>query len=234
MGGGCMLLFVVHLEDNDNQPQQEQALESALSMASQVLAHHLRNTPTMDAHKTIAFVIPTSSSLSSSLHPGDSWWWDFDTFYDWYLEAEQAMLDDQATVVWDESSPADQSPPQQQQQDESFQDDNHHHHQEDEDDEMESLSNLVTWAPFHPHWRYSSSSDDHDQDDVLELEKQAPYPTITLVSSEVIYQTGLPQVTEQIAHDNARILSAKSRAEWHDIYQTAVYQQQQPPPPLSP
>ena len=226
-----MLLFVVHLEDNDNQPQQEQALESALSMASQVLAHHLRNTPTMDAHKTIAFVIPTSSSLLS-LHPGDSWWWDFDTFYDWYLEAEQAMLDDQATVVWDESSPADQS-----QQQQSFQDDNHHHHHQEDEDEREALSNLVTWAPFHPHGRYSSNDHDKEESVVLELEKQAPYPTITLVSSEVIYQTGLPQVTEQIAHDNARILSAKSRAEWHDIYQTAVYQpaqQQPPPPPLSP
>jgi len=79
--------------------------------------------------------------------------------------------------------------------------------------------NDVTLAPFHPEWKYYDDYD--DDDDVIELEKQSPYPTISLVSTAVIDKAG-PAATEQIARNNQEILQGRTRAEWKLIYETAV------------
>jgi hypothetical protein len=78
------------------------------------------------------------------------------------------------------------------------------------------LDDDVTLAPFHPDWSYESS------DGVLELEKQAPYPTVSLVSTGVIDKAG-PEATNQIAEQNADTLQQKTLEEWRSLYKKAIH-----------
>ena len=97
-------------------------------------------------------------------------------------------------------------------------------------------SEQVTLAPFHPEWQYYSSSttedheddDDDDDDEILTLEKQSPYATVSLVSTAVLDQAG-PAATRQIAAHNQEILLGRSAAEWRSIYEAAVHHKCCPP-----
>jgi hypothetical protein len=81
----------------------------------------------------------------------------------------------------------------------------------------------VTLAPFHPQWSYFSDNMDYDDqdDDVLALEKQSPFATISLVSTATIDRAG-EAATEQIAVHNQQVLEQKSVAEWRSIYDHCV------------
>lgn len=89
-----------------------------------------------------------------------------------------------------------------------------------EDDFLEHdnpiLRNEITLAPFHPEWMFAD-----DDNPVLSVEKQSPYPTISIVSARAIEQAG-PAVTEQIGRNNAQMLSSRSVEEWQSIYQAAI------------
>jgi len=86
-------------------------------------------------------------------------------------------------------------------------------------EEQWSLHEDITLAPFHPEWSYYAAAD--DDDDPLELEKQSPYPTISLVSTATIDKAG-EAATRQIAAQNEQVLQQKSAAEWRRIYRAAV------------
>lgn len=78
-----------------------------------------------------------------------------------------------------------------------------------------SLQEALTLAPFHPLWTYGGS------DNPLELEKQSPYPTVTLVSTPIVDKAGAT-VTARIADENERTLSSKTLSEWKEIYHRRV------------
>ena len=84
--------------------------------------------------------------------------------------------------------------------------------------ELEETSFLedVTLAPFHPKWTYNQQ-----KDAVLDLEKQSPYPTVSLVSTAVIEKAG-EAATARIAADNETILRQRTLDEWKDIYNSSI------------
>jgi hypothetical protein len=88
-------------------------------------------------------------------------------------------------------------------------------------EERWSLVDQVTLAPFHPKWQY-----DGDNPTALEIEKQSPFPTISLVSTNVIDKAG-PGATQKIADNNEAILLEKTVDEWREIYQATVFRSPQ-------
>ncbi|KAL7578198.1 hypothetical protein ACA910_012627 [Epithemia clementina (nom. ined.)] len=218
-GERCMQIFLV--EACDDEDDQELRFERAVLLVSQLFYLHLSstetNTPawTMDPTKAIAFVVqcPMASTHDDGdnsiedMDAGSLTVWDFDSFNDWYLAAEEDMLNDSAslTVLPFELQVASGSC---------------------ENDRPEFLGDAVTWAPFHPRWRYARHGDYDDLDDdgsPVDLEKQSPYPMVSIVSSQVIEDAG-PSVTQQIALENERILSRKTMEEWQRLYKQAVFQ----------
>lgn len=79
----------------------------------------------------------------------------------------------------------------------------------------------VTLAPFHPEWAYNGKQGGGNP---VDLEKQSPYPTVSLVHSSVIDKAGAA-ATKQIASNNEQILCQKSIGDWIAIYERAVYGQ---------
>jgi len=75
----------------------------------------------------------------------------------------------------------------------------------------------LTVAPFHPDWRFSEEGDD----DPLAIEKQSPYPTVSIVATSVINKAG-SAATEQIAKTNELTLQEKSFSEWKEVYERAI------------
>ena len=172
----------------------------------------------LDPNKAIAFVIqcpPSGSSKSlekdkDSLDIGSLW--DFHSFYEWYQTAENDMLNDFGPLLVATLANSAGSDP-----------------SENEfalDEESETfLADVVTWAPFHPKWSYAGDDDLDAQrnEDPLDLEKQSPHPTVSIVSTRVIEEAG-PCATERIAFDNQRTLSNKTMREWRDLYNEALFQ----------
>lgn len=119
--------------------------------------------------------------------------WDFHSFYDWYLLAEDKLFD--GGLASDQAA---------------------------DDPALRPCSEQITWAPFHPNWRYCSDEEaDFDDNNSLGIEKQTPYPTVSIVSSEAIDEAG-PLTTEQIISNNQRLLSTKPVSVWEQIYKQAV------------
>ena len=81
----------------------------------------------------------------------------------------------------------------------------------------------IMLAPFHPQWHYGGLLDDDndDNDDTLDLEKQSPYPTISIVAQHVLDQAG-PRATERIAATNQATLRQFDGTTWRKIYAQAV------------
>lgn len=75
----------------------------------------------------------------------------------------------------------------------------------------------VTLAPFHPNWCYMQ-----EESGSLEMEKQSPYPTISLVATTTIDQAG-DHATRTISEHNEKVLNSKSLATWRKIYDVAVW-----------
>lgn len=73
---GSLFFYLVRTKD-------EQFFQMALDRASREFQKRL---PLLDPNQAIAFVIQCSNN-------NNEWVWDFDSFYDWYLEAEEEMLD---------------------------------------------------------------------------------------------------------------------------------------------
>lgn len=84
------------------------------------------------------------------------------------------------------------------------------------------LIDQVRLAPFHPTWQYSPNDNNENNDDVVAMEKQSPYATISLVSAAVIDKAG-PAATEKIAANNEAVLQQMSTVEWKAIYDAAVH-----------
>lgn len=76
----------------------------------------------------------------------------------------------------------------------------------------------IMLAPFHPHWHYGGGIDNNN---ALDLEKQSPYPTISIVAQHVLDQAG-PRATERIAATNQATLSQFDWTTWRKIYAEAV------------
>ena len=58
----------------------------------------------------------------------------------------------------------------------------------------------------HPAWQFQHSGmDDYNESLLLEFEKKSPYPTVSIVSSNVIDQAG-PAMTDKIAKTNYQTL----------------------------
>jgi hypothetical protein len=92
---------------------------------------------------------------------------------------------------------------------------------DDDDDDVNPTAHEVMWAPFHPQWRFGGGV---APDDPIHLEKQSPYPTITIVSQAVIDQAG-PEATQRIGESNQATLQkvhATTNSTWQDMYDQAV------------
>ena len=74
----------------------------------------------------------------------------------------------------------------------------------------------VALAPFHPYWEYQG-------DAKTSVEKQTPFPTVSLVSQQAIDQAG-EGVTDKIAQHNYEHLQTQSLQHWKDVYRHALLQ----------
>ena len=75
-------------------------------------------------------------------------------------------------------------------------------------------------APFHPEWAWYSQDDESDGSSSISIEKQSPFPTVSIVARKVIDED--TTLSEQIMEANQSILSSKSYAEWKRLYEQAV------------
>jgi hypothetical protein len=93
---------------------------------------------------------------------------------------------------------------------------------DDEDDESdEDVQCQVTLAPFHPGWMFEDDGT-ATTNPSLQFEKKSPYPTVTLVWTDVIDTAG-PMVSSKIGAQNEITLGRKSVAELTTLYQQCVY-----------
>jgi hypothetical protein len=139
-----------------------------------------------DPNTAILFcvVLPPPSTTSDG-NSQDHWTTDFSSFYDWYLDVEDAWIDRA-------------------------------------DEDAAHVTNKVTLAPFHPQWEFASDTDDDDNSVSQSLEKQSPFPTITMVATSVIQRAG-EAATRQIFDNNQETLASKPMEEWTRLYQQAVF-----------
>ena len=90
--------------------------------------------------------------------------------------------------------------------------------EEDYWDDDNDLQSKVTLAPFHPGWKFQGDEPS------LQFEKKSPYPTVTLVWTDVIDAAG-EAVTSKIALQNEETLCGRSVQELDDMYKQNVYLQ---------
>ncbi len=136
-------------------------------------------------------------------HDHEDYIWDFDSFYDWYVDLEENQ------DWWRRSSAFDRWTD----------------HRDDDDDDDE-LAEQITLAPFHPDWQYydSDSSGDEEQEEERKcwaFEKKSPHPTISMVSTSVVEQAG-PAMTERTATNNADILTKLGADHLSKLYRDQV------------
>jgi hypothetical protein len=87
----------------------------------------------------------------------------------------------------------------------------------DDDD----LLSQVTLAPFHPGWMFEDDGAAATNPS-LQFEKKSPFPTVTLVWTDIIDAAG-PAVSSKIAAQNEITLGKKSVEELAAMYQQSVY-----------
>ena len=165
------------VEPPDSSREQERHFERALYIASRSFQSLLeKEENAVDPSHTIGFVIQVPSGVE----------WDFLSFYNWFLDAEEEMIEHGIA-----------------------------------DDEVHEDENEVIWAPFHPHWSYRDAESEGDDDETLQIEKQTPYPLVSIVDAAVIDKAG-ESATAKIGLQNEEILSAKPLSEWNDLYARAI------------
>jgi hypothetical protein len=91
--------------------------------------------------------------------------------------------------------------------------------QQGQEESEEDISNFITLAPFHHEWTFGEEEDSPS----LHFEKKTPYPTVTLVWTDVIDSAG-PIVTDKIAKQNEKTLRSKSCQELTEMYEQGVFQ----------
>ena len=80
---------------------------------------------------------------------------------------------------------------------------------------------FVTLAPFHPEWQFGGAQPE------LDVEKQSPYPTVTIVCSSVIDKAGAA-ATERIGAHNEDVLLYMGLSKLQRLYQMKVLQKEPP------
>lgn len=81
---------------------------------------------------------------------------------------------------------------------------------------------FVTLAPFHPDWQFGG-----DTPLELGMEKQSPYPTVSLVCTSVIDKAG-EAATNQIGQHNEEVLLKLGLDKLQRLYQKAVFAKDSP------
>lgn len=84
-------------------------------------------------------------------------------------------------------------------------------------------NDFVTLAPFHPDWQFGG-----DTPLELGMEKQSPYPTVSLVCTSVIDKAG-EAATNQIGQHNEEVLLNLGLDKLQRLYQSAVFAKDSPP-----
>jgi hypothetical protein len=84
---------------------------------------------------------------------------------------------------------------------------------------------FCTLAPFHPEWQFGGGPVEHFLE--LDIEKQSPYPTVTIVCTSVIDKAG-EAATDQIAQHNERVLLEMGVSELQQYYQKRVFPKDAP------
>jgi hypothetical protein len=84
------------------------------------------------------------------------------------------------------------------------------------DNDQHHVANACTLASFHPDWMYQGQ-----ESDALQLEKQSPFPIVSVVATSVIDKAGAT-VTEVIAEHNAETFARQSLGEWKEFYRQAI------------
>lgn len=171
-------IYIVSMYPNRESHMDEMIFAEAV--LKQVTASFIKDLQgdDLDRKTAITFVILSripSRHAAQLDRPNDSWYDDFPSFYDWFLDLEER---------W-------------------------------------QFSDQVTLAPFHPEWRYAEQTDDP-----IELEKQSPFATISLVSTATVEKAG-EVATAQIAAHNQDTLQERSYKEWKTIYKGAIEQNDQ-------
>lgn len=90
-----------------------------------------------------------------------------------------------------------------------------------EDLEETFEDDFVTLAPFHPDWKFGGGPPE------LDIEKQSPYPIVTIVCTSVIDKAG-PAATEQIGQHNEEVLLELGISKLRQLYENAVFHQDTP------
>lgn len=86
---------------------------------------------------------------------------------------------------------------------------------------FEFQDDFVTLAPFHPEWQFGDGPPE------LDIEKQSPYPTVTIVCTSVIEKAGAA-ATEAIGEHNERVLLDMGISKLQKLYQTRVFHKDSP------
>lgn len=79
-----------------------------------------------------------------------------------------------------------------------------------------NIQSKITLAPFHPDWAFDGD------DPSLGFEKKAPYPTVTIVWTDVINAAG-EVAANKIGAQNEATLRDRGAAALQDLYQQSVY-----------
>jgi hypothetical protein len=78
-------------------------------------------------------------------------------------------------------------------------------------EETWELLDTVIVAPFHPNWSFAGEAES------LSFEKRSPYPTVTMVSAQVVDAAG-EAATEQIGKHNEQVLLSKTTEELQGLW----------------
>lgn len=89
------------------------------------------------------------------------------------------------------------------------------------EESFEFEDDFVTLAPFHPDWQFGDGPPE------LNIEKQSPYPTVTVVCTSVIDNAGAA-ATEAIVEHNERVLLDMGVSKLRELYQTNVFHKDSP------
>ena len=89
------------------------------------------------------------------------------------------------------------------------------------EESFEFEDDFVTLAPFHPDWQFGDGPPE------LDIEKQSPYPTVTIVCTSVIDKAGAA-ATKAIGEHNERVLLDMGVSKLRELYQTSVFHKDSP------
>lgn len=152
----------------------------------------------MNVAITFVVAIPDTERYQSSVEEMENqkheYGFDFQEFYAFATELEDRLFDE-ADEAYEEAE------------------------EKGEDLDVQPIGDEITIAPFHPKWKFGDS--EMEGKNPLNYEKMSPYPTISLVRTQVITQAG-EEATERIGDLNKETLLETGAEKLRVIYNRDV------------